>query len=62
MPDHLTDEDLDAIAQMLIPRLTAIAARDYPPIRDRGCRVPGCDRARYARGRCQPHDLERNPR
>jgi hypothetical protein len=58
MPDHLTDEDLDGVAQMLIPRLEAIAARDYPNHRERGCRIPGCDRSGYARGFCYPHDKE----
>ncbi len=59
MPDHLTDEDLDGVAQMLIPRLEAIAAKEYPTNRDRGCRIRSCDRFGYARGLCYPHDKER---
>ena len=59
MSRHLTDEDLDAVAAMLVPTLEAIAAIEYPTIRARGCRVPGCDRNGYARGLCQGHDKER---
>ena len=55
---YLTDEDLDPVAQMLIPTLEAIAAKDYPTTRTRGCRQPGCDRQGYARGRCYAHDKE----
>ena len=55
---YLTDEDLDPIAAMLEPRLSEVAARDYPGTRARGCKNPGCDRGGYARGRCQAHDQE----
>ncbi len=55
MPDHLTDDDLDEVAQMLIPKLEAVAAIDYPDPRLYGCKYPGCDRVGYASGRCQPH-------
>ncbi len=58
MPDHLTDEDLDAVAQMLIPILEAAGAVDYPTTRTRDCRMPACDRQGYARGRCHAHDKE----
>ena len=59
MPDHLTDEDLDAVAQMLVPILEAVAAKEYPTSRERGCRIRSCDRFVYARGLCYPHDKER---
>ena len=52
---HLTDEDLDAVAAMLIPRLDALTAAENPDGRHRGCWIEGCDRAGYARGLCQPH-------
>jgi hypothetical protein len=58
MPSGLTDEDLDGIAQMLIPRLDAAAAAEYPDARHRGCWIQGCDRTGYARGLCQPHHLK----
>lgn len=56
---YLTDEDLDPVAQMLIPILEGAAAIGYPKGRERGCRIPGCDRVGYARGLCYPHDKER---
>ena len=59
MPDHLSDEDLDSVAQMLIPRLEAIAAIEYPNHVQRGCGIRDCDRFGYARGLCYPHDKER---
>ncbi len=59
MPDHLTDEDLDGVATMLIPILEAAGAADYPTVRQRGCKIRGCDRFGYARGLCYPHDKER---
>jgi hypothetical protein len=59
MPDHLSDEDLDAVATMLIPTLEAIAAIEYPNTVQRGCRIRDCDRFGYARGLCYPHDKER---
>ena len=58
MPDHLTDDDLDGVAQMLIPILDGVAGRDYPDARHRVCKIAGCDRTGYARGVCYPHDQE----
>lgn len=59
MPEHLTDEDLDLVAQMLIPLLEVAGAVEYPDRRERGCKIPGCDRDGYARSLCYPHDKER---
>lgn len=52
---ELSEEDLDSVAQMLIPRLDALTADEYKAGHEATCWLPGCDRVGYARGMCQPH-------